>query len=87
MLLQSHAGEIHLLPALPTAWPSGNVRGLLARGGLTVEIAWSGGELISAGVFSAVGAAVQLRYKEKVVKVELKPGGSARWDGKSREWT
>ena len=87
MLLQSHAGEIHLLPALPSAWPSGNVRGLLARGGFTVEIAWSGGELISAGISSAVGAAAQLRYRDKVIRVELKPGGSARWDGKSRELT
>ena len=87
MLLQSHNGEIHLLPALPSAWPSGNVRGLLARGGFTVEIAWHDGVLISAGIHSAVGVSTALRYKDRLIKVDLKSGGSARWDGQSRELT
>ncbi|MFI5937295.1 glycosyl hydrolase family 95 catalytic domain-containing protein [Actinoplanes sp. NPDC051494] len=43
MLLQSHAGEVHILPALPSAWPRGRVTGLRARGDLTVGITWSGG--------------------------------------------
>jgi alpha-L-fucosidase 2 len=48
MLLQSHAGEIALLPALPSAWPNGYVTGLRARGAMGVDIRWRGGNAMEA---------------------------------------
>ncbi len=64
MLLQSHAGEIHLLPALPEAWPEGEVHGLCARGGFEVSIAWKARRLTSATIVSKLGAAALLRYRD-----------------------
>ena len=48
MLVQSHAGEIHLLPALPDAWPSGSVRGMRTRGGLEIDLQWQNGRATAA---------------------------------------
>jgi alpha-L-fucosidase 2 len=61
MLLQSHAGEIHLLPALPPQWPTGSVRGLRARGNIEIDIAWSAGKAISAELRPSKTGPVSLR--------------------------
>ena len=55
MLLQSHADEIHLLPALPKAWGTGNASGLRARGGFEVAMAWKNGQLTEAHLHSTLG--------------------------------
>lgn len=55
MLVQSHAGRIHLLPGLPKAWPTGKVAGLCTRGGFEVEMSWEGGRLIQAVIHSKSG--------------------------------
>jgi alpha-L-fucosidase 2 len=78
MLIQSHDGEIHLLPALPDAWAEGRVRGLAARGGFEVDMAWKAGKLVSATLRSRLGGPCQVRYGSKVVKAETRAGGSQR---------
>ena len=63
MLLQSHTGEIHLLPALPKAWPQGSVGGLRARGGCTVDMKWLNGELAEATITVAESGPCRVRAK------------------------
>ena len=66
MLLQSQGAELHLLPALPTAWPAGSVSGLCARGGFEVGIAWENGKLARASIRSKLGRECQLRTPSRV---------------------
>ena len=61
MLVQSHDGAVHLLPALPDDWQRGEVKGLRARGGFIVSEQWSGGQVTSATVQSTIGGTLRLR--------------------------
>ena len=79
MLLQSHAGEVHFLPALPAAWATGSVAGLRARGGVTVDLVWENGRAKEATLRATSATEVQLRAPdgqkiEGSSKVKLRSG-------------
>ena len=61
MLLQSHDGAIHLLPAVPRAWADGEFTGLRARGGVTVDATWAGGKLTTATLKPSIGGVQRIR--------------------------
>ncbi|MBQ8099191.1 MAG: glycoside hydrolase family 95 protein [Bacteroidaceae bacterium] len=67
MLLQSHMGFLHLLPALPDAWSTGSVSGLRARGNFSVNIHWQGGRLLRASIRSLSGVECSVRYGQQTL--------------------
>jgi len=74
MLLQSHTGEIVLLPAVPTKYPKGEVKGLRARYGFEVDMKWENNELTEAVIYSEHGEECKVRYKEEVITLNMKRG-------------
>ena len=79
MLLQSHTGEIELLPALPAAWSTGSVSGLRARGGFEVDISWRDGKLVGATIRSKLGLPCRVRSGAIAARLEIPAGGSGRF--------
>ena len=77
-LLQSHTGEISLLPALPDGWKDGSVKGLRARGGYEVDMEWRNGKLERAEIRNAKASRCRVRYGEETASFSLKPGAAAR---------
>ena len=71
MLIQSHNQEIHLLPALPPTWTTGEIKGLRARNGLVVDMKWENGELTSATIKTIETKKVIVRYKNKVKTMKV----------------
>ena len=77
-LLQSHAGEISLLPALPASWKDGSVSGLKARGGYEVNIDWKDGKMTSCEIKSTLGKPFTVRYAGKTREFSLAAGKSVK---------
>jgi alpha-L-fucosidase 2 len=90
MLMQSHTDEIVLLPALPSTWPSGRVRGLRARGGATVDLVWSEGRVVSVtlSVAASKGAGAtrrfRLRHGDVTARIDVSDTHAVTLDGALR---
>jgi alpha-L-fucosidase 2 len=82
MLLQSHrttpdgARVLHLLPALPSAWPTGSVSGLRSRGGFEVSITWAEGEFSGARIISDLGGRCVVQIGDRLVELDTVAGTS-----------
>ena len=81
MLLQSHTGQLELLPALPEAWANGKVTGLRARGGFEVDLAWADGRLSDARIKSLRGGRCGVRYNDRSIDLTSRPGQVLHLDG------
>jgi alpha-L-fucosidase 2 len=94
MLLQSQEREVQsptsnvqrldLIPALPKAWATGSVRGLRARGGFEVDLAWQDGKLTRARVLSLLGHPCKLRLGENVIELKTRQGKAYTFSGQLR---
>jgi alpha-L-fucosidase 2 len=81
MLIQSHAGNINLLPAIPKEWQDGQVIGLLARGGFEVSINWKGNQLTEVEILSKLGNPIFIKYGTNHFELEkTKPNMVYRFD-------
>ena len=74
MLIQSHAGCIELLPALPDAWNSGSFTGLKAQGNFTVNLTWENSQPVNCAVFSGSGGTCFVRFGQSVITLQTTPG-------------
>jgi alpha-L-fucosidase 2 len=87
MLLQSQGGEIHLLPALPSAWSTGSFKGLVARGGFVVDVSWLGGKVVDAVIRPRVDGVCRVRSAVplRLTGVPCRPEGNdwvLQWSAK-----
>lgn len=72
MLVQSHLDAVQLLPALPSAWKNGHVKGIVARGAFEVEMFWANGELTRALITSKAGNLLKLRTNQNIIVKDVK---------------
>ncbi len=81
LLLQSHTKYVDILPALPSALPEGEVKGICARGGFVVNIKWKDGKLQQLNVTSKAGRPLTLRYNGKVITIPTTKNGRYNFNG------
>jgi len=72
MLLQSHNDVIQLLPALPSSWPTGEVKGLCTRGGFEVDIKWENGVMNTTTIYSKTDNKCKVKYKDNMINIDMK---------------
>lgn len=82
MLMQSHDGEIHLLPALPDEWKDGSVRGIVARGGFEINLDWKEGRFVNADILSRNGGKLNIRYGDEMKTYDTKKGQRIAFSGR-----
>lgn len=83
MLLQSQGDLIHLLPALPSAWPTGRVSGLCARGGFEIDMNWRSNRLTFAAIRSKRGGDCTVRYGKTLKSIHVKAGQTVHLTARS----
>ncbi|MDH5400664.1 MAG: glycoside hydrolase family 95 protein, partial [Cyclobacteriaceae bacterium] len=81
MILQSHKDKIELLPALPSLWPSGNLKGVKARGGFELDISWGNHKLTKVKVLSRTGNPLVLNYGDKTIQIATTKAMTYQFDG------
>lgn len=81
MIIQSHQGYIDILPALPSAIPNGEVKGLKARGGFEVDLSWMDGKLTALEIKSKVGGKCKVKYLNKEIDIDTKAGEGYKLNG------
>ncbi|MBE5318763.1 glycoside hydrolase N-terminal domain-containing protein [Pedobacter sp. MR2016-19] len=85
MILQSHQGYLDILPALPTAIPNGEIKGLQARGGFELDLTWKNGLLTSLTIKSKTGENCKVHYKNNNISFETKMGETYKLNGDLKE--
>jgi alpha-L-fucosidase 2 len=79
MIIQSSAAEIELLPALPAQWPKGEVKGVLTRCGVIVDLTWKEGKPVSAILKAERNTSFRLRYLDRTWRIKLAAGQKQNW--------
>ena len=76
MLVQSWGGEIHILAALPKAWPEGALRGVRAKGGIEIDLDWADGKMKRLRLRGKPHDKVRVRYRDRLIQVVLDKKGA-----------